>query len=74
MQLMEHEMDVTLMVSGMTCAACARSVKSVLESIKGVQSAQVSLENKQAQVSFDPARVDVAALSAAIEEAGYEVK
>jgi copper chaperone len=65
--------DVTLKISGMTCGGCVRSVKSVLESIAGVQSVIVSLESKQAQVSFDPARTDVAALIAAISEAGYEV-
>jgi copper chaperone len=62
----------TLKVKGMTCQGCARSVTRVLQGVKGVASAEVSLENAEAKVAFDPAQVSLAQLEAAVEEAGYE--
>ena len=62
----------TLKVGGMTCQGCARSVTRVLQGLKGVASAEVSLDAAQAKVTFDPAQVDLARLRAAIEQAGYE--
>jgi len=62
----------TLKVGGMTCQGCARSVTRVLQGLKGVASAEVSLDAAQAKVTFDPAQVDLARLKAAIERAGYE--
>lgn len=63
---------VNLKVNGMTCQGCVRSVKSVLERVPGVSSAQVDLARGEAQVSYDPARATPAALKSAIEDAGYE--
>jgi copper chaperone len=66
---------VTLKVQGMTCAGCVRSVKKVLEGVSGVRSAEVSLERAEARVELDPVGaggVDIAALKAAVEAAGYE--
>jgi copper chaperone len=67
---MEH---VTLKVSGMTCGGCVASVKRVLMAVSGVESAEVLLEGGRAEVAFDPARVRVEQLRAAIVGAGYEV-
>jgi copper chaperone len=63
---------VNLKISGMTCQGCVRSVKQVLEGIPGVIRADVSLENAEARVTFDPVRASLMQLKAAVEEAGYE--
>ena len=42
-------------VKGMTCMGCVNSVKSVLEKIPGVDSADVSLEQKQVTIQYDAA-------------------
>jgi len=65
-------MDVALKVAGMTCPGCVRSVQKVLEAIPGVEHAEVSLEQRQARVSFDPAQTGLDAFKAAIADAGYE--
>jgi len=65
-------LDVALKVAGMTCHGCARSVQKVLEAIPGVEHAEVSLEQGQARVSFDPAQTGLDAFKAAIADAGYE--
>jgi len=64
---------VTLKISGMTCQGCVRSVTKVLQNVPGVESAEVSLERGEAKVAYDPARAATAGLTAAVEDAGYEV-
>ncbi|HEY7943782.1 MAG: heavy-metal-associated domain-containing protein [Burkholderiales bacterium] len=64
---------ITLKVEGMSCGGCVASVTRVLSALPGVSDATVSLEAGTAQVTFDDARTDAAALRAAVESAGYEV-
>jgi len=61
-----------LQVNGMTCEGCARGVARVLEKIDGVASAEVSLDRAEAKVAFDPSRVSIAQLKAALQTAGYQ--
>jgi copper ion binding protein len=56
----------------MSCDHCVRAVKTALEEIDGVSSASVSLKENSAQVDHGET-VSLAALKAAVEEAGYEV-
>jgi len=64
--------QIALQVNGMTCSGCARSVKRVLESVAGVQSADVSLDKGEARVVYDPSRATLERLKAAVADAGYE--
>jgi copper chaperone len=64
---------VTLKVEGMSCGGCVASVTRVLTALPGVSDAAVSLQGGTAKVNFDEARINPAALRAAIENAGYEV-
>ena len=67
-------METTVLkVKGMTCGGCVRSVKNVLQSIRGVTSAEVSLEKAQATVTYDPAKADVNRMREAVTDAGYQV-
>jgi copper chaperone len=65
-------MDITIDVNGMTCGGCVRSVKQVLEAIPGVTHVEVSLERRQADISFDPKLAGIERFKKAIAEAGYE--
>ena len=67
-------MDVIVKVGGMTCEGCVRSIQNVLEAIPGVERARVSLDQRQARVSFDPAQTGLEAFKAAIADAGYEAE
>jgi mercuric ion binding protein len=62
---------VTLSVPGMTCAACPITIKQALSGVSGVDKIDVSLEKKEAVVTFDDAKTNVAALMKATENAGY---
>lgn len=64
----------TLAVEGMTCAACPLTVKSALSKVPGVTHVEVSLDRREAQVSYDDNRVDVKRLTQATEGAGYPSK
>ena len=62
---------VTLSVPGMTCAACPITVKKALTQVSGVSKTEVSLDRREATVTFDDAKTDVEALTRATKEAGY---
>lgn len=64
---------VKLGVQGMTCGGCVASVTRVLKGTPGVADAQVTLQPAQATVTFDPSKVQLPALRAAIEGAGFDV-
>ena len=64
---------VDLPVSGMTCAACARSIERTLSGTAGVERANVNLATNTATVEYDPSRVAVRDFVGAIEELGYGV-
>jgi len=64
---------VDLPVSGMTCAACARSIEGALAGTPGVQRARVNLATNTATVEYDPARARLSDLVGAIEDLGYGV-
>ena len=64
---------VKLNVQGMTCGGCVASVTRVLKATPGVTDAQVTLQPGAATVTFDPAKVAVGHLKAAIVGAGFDV-
>jgi P-type Cu+ transporter len=65
--------SATLAVTGMTCASCVRRVEKALGRVPGVQEASVNLATEKARVIYDPGKVRVDQLRAAIEKAGYGV-
>ena len=64
---------LTLNIKGMTCGGCVKSVTSVLQKISGVSKVEVTLEQNQANITYDPAQAKLAQFKAAIEDAGFDV-
>ncbi|WP_457417967.1 heavy metal translocating P-type ATPase [Roseateles sp. P5_E7] len=62
--------DITLQVSGMSCASCVGRVEKALLKVPGVTAASVNLATERAQVHALP-NVPTAALTAALDKAGY---
>ena len=59
----------------MTCSNCARHVTEAIQSVSGVRSATVSLENKDAAVNWNAGvNEDIPAIIRAVKNAGYEAK
>ncbi len=69
-----EEKTVTLSVQDMTCAACPITVKKALNGVDGVTKVSVSLESKEAIVTYDDAKTKVDALVDATTFAGYPSK
>ncbi len=68
----KQTLDLT--VEGMSCQHCVHAVKSSVGALAGVSSVDVNLEKGKAKVEFDPALTNLAAITVAIEDAGYSVK
>ena len=62
---------VTLSVPGMNCATCPITVKKALTKVSGVSKTEVSLDRREAKVTFDDAKTNVEALTRATKDAGY---
>jgi mercuric reductase len=67
----KHQNSVVLQIVGMTCGGCASHVEKALLKVPGAYDANVSYAEGTARVSGDD-RLDPAALSAAVQAAGYQ--
>src|SRR6476620_7733993 len=64
-----------LVVGGMSCSNCARHVTEAIQSVPGVASAAVNLEEGRARISWtDHGNMNVPAVLQAVAKAGYEAK
>lgn len=66
--------QTTLHIGGMTCQGCVGSVTRVLQALPGVEQVEVSLAQNEAQIRYDPARVQPEAFRQAVEGAGFDVQ
>lgn len=64
--------SVTLAVEGMTCGSCVQTIEQQIRGLPGVIHIEVSLEQKNATVIFDPASHSPESLADAIEDMGFE--
>ena len=62
---------ISLVVGGMTCAACVQHLEHALGNIDGVTSTSVNLATGRATVEYVPAQAAVSDLRNAVEGAGY---
>ncbi len=63
--------QLTLSLRGMSCGHCVTAVQNALAATDGVVVENVSVGS--ATLQYDPAKTDVAKISAAVEEEGYPV-
>lgn len=64
---------VVLTVKGMTCMGCVGSVKNLLSRLPGVSGIEITLENGQVALAYDPGQSTLASIKEAIHDGGYEV-
>ena len=62
---------VTLAIPSMTCPVCPITVKKALSAVPGVSKTDVIFAKKEAIVTYDDAKTNVAALTQATTDAGY---
>jgi periplasmic mercuric ion binding protein len=62
---------VVLAIPTMDCATCPITIRLALMHISGVSRARVSYDKREARVTFDDAKTNVAALTKATTDVGY---
>ena len=62
----------TLRITGMSCGACAARVEKVVGKLDGVAEASVNFATERMDVRFDPARIDLDRIGAAVDAAGFQ--
>lgn len=58
-------------VDGMVCSACQSTVKKTIKSLKGVKDVEVSLENRNAFITYYPNFIKPEQIQKAINDKGY---
>jgi Cu+-exporting ATPase len=62
---------VTIPIGDMTCAACAQRIEKTIRKLDGVVGVSVNFATEKAAVTYDPAKMRVSVIKAAIEKLGY---
>ncbi|MCC6499446.1 MAG: copper-translocating P-type ATPase [Anaerolineales bacterium] len=70
---MSDTKQLTLPITGMTCANCVATVERNLKKLDGVNSAVVNLSSERATVDFDSAKLGLTDMIARVQRAGYGV-
>lgn len=64
--------EVTIPISGMTCAACVKAVERAIGKLTGVEEVVVNLATEKARVVYDPEKTRISEIKQTIEKAGYK--
>ena len=70
---MSNTRQLTLPITGMTCANCVATVERNLKKLEGVNTAIVNLSSERATVEFEPAKLGLSEMIARVQRAGYDV-
>ncbi len=70
----DQDLEVTLTLGGLHCAACVARVEKALNQVPGVDQARVNLATRRAKVHFHQNEATVEDLQQAVVAAGYEVE
>ena len=66
-------MKQTIPVIGMACSACSANIEKKLNTLKGVNSASVSLPGRSALIDFNPQVISLEKMKAEINTLGYDL-
>jgi len=65
--------QITLPITGMTCAMCVAAVERNVKKVDGVDSVMVNLSSERASLAYDPSVANLGLILERIERAGYGV-
>lgn len=63
--------EVSIPISGMTCASCARAIEKSISKLNGIKEVSVNLASEKARVVYDSSQVRLSEIKNAIIKAGY---
>ncbi len=64
--------EITLPISGMTCASCSNAVQRVIGKLDGVHEVSVNLATEKARVIYDSSQTRISEIKNAVAKAGYQ--
>ena len=66
-------MQLTLRITGMTCAACAQRIEKVTSKLNGVTESSVNFATEKLTVNFDENVIKLSDIQSTVSKAGYEL-
>lgn len=70
----EKTREISLKISGMSCASCAATIEKSLRRLDGVKSANVNFATERATVEYSPELISILDLRKAVQDVGYGVE
>ncbi len=72
-QNLAENIQISLPITGMTCASCVKTVERSLKKVNGVTEVSVNLATEHAAIAFTPGTARIDDFIKAVERAGYGV-
>jgi copper chaperone len=66
--------QTTLSVPDISCGHCKTSIEGAVKPLDGVDTAEVSIDDRNVDVTFDPSKINLSDIIVAISDQGYEVE
>ena len=70
---MPETRNITMPVTGMTCANCASTIERNVRKLPGISEANVNLATEKLSVIFNPVELDERGIIARVEKIGYGI-
>ena len=64
---------ITLLISGMHCAACSAALENELNKLEGVETASVNIATEKANISYDNEKLRLSKIRETVERVGFKV-
>ena len=66
--------QTTLSVPDISCGHCKTSIEGAVKPLAGVDTAEVSIDDRNVDVTYDPSKINLSDIVTAISDQGYEVE
>ena len=66
--------QTTLSVPDISCGHCKTSIEGAVKPLAGVDTAEVSIDDRNVDVTYDSSRINLSDIVMAISDQGYEVE
>ena len=70
----KHVLTANLIVDGMFCDACSKTLEDALSSVRGIKDADVNYAESKAVISYDKRKTNINAIKETIKRAGFSTK
>ncbi len=68
----ENTREISLPISGMTCASCVKAVERAIGKLEGINEVSVNLATEKAKVVYDSSKLRISQIKDAVTKAGYQ--